>query len=425
MQVSLRNGVVQYQYSPSPLQPTYLTKTSTVSGYNININTDEKDLIVTVSQGAAEYLLTWTGNINAAWSFTDSQTYYLYIDVDRRTGAITYGSTIYPISYGTVLPSTPNVKQNFFNISDNTTYEWTGSLWVPKTRVFVGSCTPASVIPVTGCLTGTVYQYRSGSIVFTANGNPVVKNDKTFLTTEDNLAISGFPGNAVTLEHASVFATARANMGAPRFVKYDNGFIEYAQPADAGKQLLFVLTEPVNTGETTNVLVSGKITNTTWNWPSSNTPIWCGPNGTLVTTDPALLDTSLTVSSPIAHSLDGQTILMSPSYATGSGSGNSTGSSFRWVDVDSGTYIAQAFEAILIDNTNGDVTINLPTTAVTGDVVAVALKPTSMAHIVTINPSSDNIMGVNESLIIDVPSAALQCVKRDEPYGWAIIPFLN
>ena len=271
MFVQFRNGVVQYQYSPSPSQPTFLTRTTTGSGYNININTDEKDLVVTISQGPAEYLVRWNRNVATAWTFDDALTHYLYVDIDRRTGAITFGSTLHPITYSNTYPSIPQMYQNFFYTVDGNTYEWSGSLWVPKTRVFVGQCSNSTLVGYTGTMTNTNVPYRSGTIVYSDDGKPIIKGNKTFLTTEDNLLFNSVPGNNTTLENATLFVTAQVSLGAPRFVKLLNdGYIDYAQPSDVGNALIFLLTEPLNAGETTSIVVSGKIISSTWNWASAN-----------------------------------------------------------------------------------------------------------------------------------------------------------
>lgn len=429
MFVQFRNGVVQYQYSPTPSQPTFLTRTTTGSGYNININTDEKDLIVTVSQGSAEYLLRWNRNVTAAWSFDDALTHYLYVDIDRRTGVVTFGSTTLPITYSNTYPAIPQLRQNFFYTGDSNTYEWSGSLWVPKTRVFVGQCSNATLVPYTGTQTDTHTPYKSGTIVYSDDGKPIIKNNKTFLTTEDNLLFNSVPGNNTTLENATLFATAQTSLGAPRFVKLINdGYIDYAQPSDVGNAIIFLLTEPLNAGETTSVVVSGKIISTTWNWASTNMSIWCGINGALVTADPSITNPSIDPKNPIAKTLDSITILMNPmlnSFSVG-GSGSGSGSSLTWVDVvgvlGGATQNAVAFDGILADTTNGIVTINLPVGANAGDTIVVAQKVPLTTNSIFIDPGTDNIMGINDVFEIDAPYVSVELVRRADPYGWVVIP---
>ncbi|PZV16127.1 MAG: hypothetical protein DCF22_06020 [Leptolyngbya sp.] len=88
-------------------------------------------------------------------SLTASTTHYFYMERNATTGAVSLGRiTIAPV-YSTVAPTSPSVGQHWFKTSVDslstqqgyTMYEWNGSTWVPRQRVFLGEVvTSASAV---------------------------------------------------------------------------------------------------------------------------------------------------------------------------------------------------------------------------------------------------------------------------------------
>ena len=318
MQTTFRNGIIQYQYAGlNPNAPTFLVKTAG-SNYSVTLSTVDKDFIATASNGVAEYLITLFSDATGVWSFNDLLTHYLYIEIDKVTGAIRYGSSLFPVDYGPVFPSVPGVTQNFFNTLDNKNYEWSGSAWVQNIRVFVGQVSSVGVVPYTnGTSTGTNTPYITGAIIYSEVGRAILKGNKTFLTTADQILINNIPFGTQTLENTSVPARAMGTLSSNRFVKIDNtGYLAYAQPVDVGNYVLFLLQEPLVDGEVTNLPLGGALSNSSWNWSSANLPIWCGENGVVSDVDPVSLNPTTPSKPPIAKTVNATTIVTYPVIST-------------------------------------------------------------------------------------------------------------
>lgn len=326
MFVNFRNGIVLYQYSGgNPNQPTFLSKTSGGT-YYVSLLTNDKDFAVTFSHSQAEYLKTFYNNVVNAWGpFNDVVTHYLYIDIDTLTAEVTYGSTLIQPSYGSVLPGSPVLNENFFDITSNKALEWTGSSWVQKIRVFVGEVNSTSITHYTGTITGSYFPYTTGPIIYSGVGRGVLKHDKTFLTLSEKFFIDNIAFGNTSLEQSSIAVIAGNNLAANRFVKIDyDGTLAYAEPADVGVNLIFVLTEPLNIGEVTYICVGGVVQNSSWNWSSAGSDIYVGENGVLSLTDPVLTNGLLPSKPPIGKTLSDKSIIINPLMFLGNISNGST-----------------------------------------------------------------------------------------------------
>jgi hypothetical protein len=90
--------------------------------------------------GAIDYIVAIKSFVASAWTIPSNVTAYLYIDRNPTTGAITYGYSTLKPDYSNVYPSSPASGQNFFHINGMKMYEYNGTSWVAKQRIFVGSC---------------------------------------------------------------------------------------------------------------------------------------------------------------------------------------------------------------------------------------------------------------------------------------------
>lgn len=323
MQLPFRNGIVQYQATNNdPAFPTFLTRTGSGT-YRINLVTSNRDFIASFSHGTAEYLMAWKTDVVNAWGpFNDGVSHYLYIDIHRVTGTVTFGSSLLPILYGSSFPTSPANDQHFYHTGDNQTYVWNNSAWIGKIRVFVGVVTSSTITMYQrGSTTGAIGSYPSGYIVYGFNNRPVIKPDKTFLTTEDEVLVNNVSGNAIKLEHSIVQAEAAANLGAYRVVKFTSfNQINYAGYSDTAAAVVGLTTEPLTTGELTNIIISGKVTNSDWNWPNVNAPLWIDANGVLTTTDPILANPTFIQQPPIARVIDTTSIVFNQMITANVGS---------------------------------------------------------------------------------------------------------
>lgn len=421
MNVDFRNGIVS-------AQPNYLTKTSGGT-YSVSIATNVKDLIITASHGVSEYLVSFYSNVNSAWTFNDTDTHYLFIDIDNVTGLLSYGSSTVPVTYGASLPNVPVVGETFFNNSTFQSYQWTGDSWVKRIRVFVGSVNPSGVTVLSvGTITGSNVPYVSGSILYTGTGRGILKQDKTFMSAVDRVMINEVPFGASVIEQTALSVKAADNLAGSRFVKLNQqGYLTYANPVDVGASLIFVLTEPLNIGEVTFLPVGGVITNPSWAWSFADLPLWVGKNGEISQVDPTLANPTLPNKQPIGRTLSPTSILTNALNFLGTTpqAVTITGSTYDW-SIQDADFTAEPFNGYVVDVTTGNVIVTLPTSPVVNDDVTIMLAKLIelSSNRCTIN-SNQLIQGTENNITIDVNYATLRFVFVDGIVGWALIVTQN
>jgi hypothetical protein len=94
--------------------------------------------------GSRNTVIAITANTTILTGLSTNGTYYIYVDVDRSTGAVTFGKTTYAPGYVTINGFTPGgVGQHYYVIPDQKMYSDTGSVWTAVKRVFIGQVTVA------------------------------------------------------------------------------------------------------------------------------------------------------------------------------------------------------------------------------------------------------------------------------------------
>ena len=183
----------------------------------------DTNYLLTLEAGAD--ILAWgygaTGSKNEAMDNVNggglgTNEHYLWIDINRATGATTYGYSIYQPASGTTPPFADIDRpddQHWYDTVSRTMKVWKATgiapygTWTEVVRLFVAkyvfsssftslSVNAPSFIGTTVGLTG---QFRAGSLIFDVIGNPVLRTDSNnvsvFFTTED-VFTSGLPANA-------------------------------------------------------------------------------------------------------------------------------------------------------------------------------------------------------------------------------------
>ena len=259
-------------------------------------------ILVTFADGASNYLLAERLDVPKAWPGpfpAGDQSFWLYWDIDRITGAKTYGYTIYePIEAG-VAPQNPRRDQHWYDTRNNKLMVWnpTADRWQHKIRVFAaeltGNATFSSVsisAPLfTGTQTGISAQTEilAGALMFDADGKPLKRNNGTFFTTED-VAITGVASSSHVKVNALVLE-GEAVTNIPAFsVVYFNEFnkITLANSEQLTQAPYGVTDQDAATGKIVNVMMDGVITNPAWDWTSAgvNAPVYVNSVGEITTT---------------------------------------------------------------------------------------------------------------------------------------------
>lgn len=423
MNVNFRNGIVSSQ-------PTYLTK-SLGGTYTVSITTNTKDLILTVSHGIGEYLISFYNDVNSAWTFNDADTHYLYVDVDNITGQLSYGSSTVQVTYGVNFPISPVVGETFFNNTTFQSYQWTGDSWVKRIRVYVGHVNGSGVVQNgVGNITGSSIPYVSGSIIYSGTGRGILKQDKTFLSVTDRVMINEVPFGASTIEQTAISVKAADTLAGGRFVKLNSqGYLTYANPVDVGNSLIFVLTESLGVGEVTFLPVGGVITNPSWAWSFADLPLWVGENGEISAVDPTLANPVLPNKQPIGRTLSPTSILTNALNFLGTTpqaqAVTTTGSTYNW-SIRDADFTAEPFNGYVVDVTTIGVDVTLPTSPVVNDDVTIMLaelieSSSNRCTIYSIQP----IQGTGTNITIDLNYATLRFVFVGGIVGWALIVTQN
>jgi hypothetical protein len=202
----------------------------------------------------------------------------------------------------------------WYDTSTHRTFVYTGSSWAERIRVFAAQLYQLSFSPLgtnappnfTGTQIGDVSSIRAGRVMYTDSFIPIIRDDGTFLTTEDQFFANASRVDALRLE--SNVARARSSMvlgafsvvgwtadGVISVADYDmvgRGSTNDPLPPDDRTTVIGMLTEDLLPGETGSIIVQGVITNPEWNWldvTHIGAPLWVD-NGMLVPQDPHFND---------------------------------------------------------------------------------------------------------------------------------------
>ena len=165
--VPVRQTVLSCSVASTGL-PNYLT----YSGQTISFqNTSTTTPVVLAfaagydSAGGVDYVGTIDSNVNAAWTVSTSNgTYYLYVERDATTGALSYGVSTVNLrpSYSNGTADTAN-GQHTYLISQGKMYVGNGSTATAVQRVFVAECVVSGGVLQTPTIYMPQGRFQSGS----------------------------------------------------------------------------------------------------------------------------------------------------------------------------------------------------------------------------------------------------------------------
>lgn len=218
--------------------------------------------------------------------------------------------------------------RHWFNTTTNVHSVLQSGVWVPVIRVFAAQLINATTLisvsqnSQSGVFTGTQIGNNesavSGRVLIDESAKPILKDDSTFFTTEDQFFTNQSRVDAIRLEsnvvRAQCLAATLAAFGVVAWT--DDGKITAAQYNDVGSTVIGLLTENLSSLEVGAVIVQGSVTNPLWDWITGASPTPVGSslwvdNGLLVTVDPHESDpvTYPIKHVPVARVLDKDTII--------------------------------------------------------------------------------------------------------------------
>lgn len=290
MRLSFRQGIARYQTDVSS-NPIFLQR-SAGAGNFVDLVVSPDPTIIVFAHRNANYIVEETKSIANAWGpINNTQTTYLFWDINLLTGAVTRGTTLFSPMYTGSPPSAPVVDQHWYDTTENVMRVWNGSKWVEKIRAFAGYITSAAIIHPyrIGSQAGIAGDFDGGNIILDAYNKPLRQSDGTFVTSSTDLIISNNSAKKVKFETEVLNGMAAAPIPKFTLVQMRAGRqIVPARSIDFMSRVAGIVTEDLYANEAGYVIPDGLVRNESWNFPANkvNRPIFCGPNGEVTTTPP-------------------------------------------------------------------------------------------------------------------------------------------
>ncbi len=314
MKINLRQGIVRYQKDTQNNQQ-FLLETST----GIDLITTNDPTIVSFAHKNRNYLYTEKRSVRNAWigPFESNKDYWLYWDLDVKTGVRTFGHTTIPPIVDSNAPKNPPIDQHWFDTETDMMMVYNGVRFKERIRVFAAKYTDGTVIDsyfgnslFGGSQIGVNSMVEAGSLLFDDADKPLKRGDGTFITTTDELA-SGVPtASNIKIEALKFAAVAATNIGAYHIV-YLNDFdsILPATPLNIHNVPFGIIEEDAYTGELVNVTTDGVICNPNWNWQEAGAELYIDNAGRIT-------DTRIVGMLPIGYVISKSEILLKTSGVT-------------------------------------------------------------------------------------------------------------
>lgn len=294
MRIPFRQGLVKYQTDIAN-NPTFLQLNPIGGDMYVNLVVSPTPLLCAFADGAEDYLNEEQQNVSQAWGpFAPGTDYWLYVDINTRTGVRTFGSTLYEPIYSRSEPILPSQDQHWFDRRDFTMRVRVGARWSRRVRVFVGKLVAGTVLEPEdlGTQANLNFPVRAGFLLFDNDDDPVQKagqfNRGKFLTTDSPLA-SQLTGSAnFRLEGLITTGTASQNMAPFTCVRYTGDQeIGAADPVFFDDACVGVINEEATVGSVNRIVTRGYVTDENFNFNlPAGTCLFVGTAG-LITSSPS------------------------------------------------------------------------------------------------------------------------------------------
>lgn len=290
MKLSFRQGIARYQTDVSS-NPIFLQR-SAGAGNFIDLLVSPDPTIIVFSHHEANYIVEESKSIDNAWGpINNTQTTYLFWDINLLTGAVTRGTTLFPPMYTGTPTSSPTIDQHWYDTTDNVMRTWNGSKWVEKIRVFAGYITSAAIIHPyrIGSQAGILGDFDGGNIILDAYNKPLRQSDGTFVTSSTDLIISNNSAKKVKFETEVLNGMAAEPIPKFTLVQMRAGRqIVTGRSTDFTSRVAGIVTEDLYLNEVGYIIPDGLVRNEQWDFAADkiNRPIFCGPNGQVTTVPP-------------------------------------------------------------------------------------------------------------------------------------------
>ena len=293
MNITFKQGIIKYP--TTGILQSFLQR----NGDNVNLLADNGSTLVTFTHGSSNYIYEELLTVTDAWigAFASGGSYWLYWDVNTLTGVRTFGHTILQPATSVAKPSSPTEGQHWFDLANNKMFVYESGIWRNVIRVFAAfydginfSSMSSGILnfPFAGSQTGaTNVNEVAGKILFNDLDKPILRTNRELYHTESIFNVNGSNIDTLRLESSYEIVAANETLPSYHVVNYvAEGKVELAGYNDVDS-ILAMVTEDATLGSLANVILSGIVSNPSWNYTDDvGTPLWVLENGELVDTDP-------------------------------------------------------------------------------------------------------------------------------------------
>ena len=307
MRVSFRQGLIRRNWQ-SGFSPNFLQKTS-LSGATIDLIVSPDPVVMTFAHYDADYLVEEVNTVYAAWGngqpaddphinngpfppAEENQTQYLYWDLDRISGSLRRGWSLFPPVTHSVAPENPGDGQVWFDAVNTVSKVWSqgDARWHDCIRVFAATYNGANqIIPFPlGSQVGINGNFFAGHIILGKNARPL-KQYNTFVTTESQLIVQQTSAETVKFDMALVYGKTVEEVPKLHLVTIlPNNRVQLASSSNTTSFVGGIVTEDLAENETGLVITNGLVRNEAFSWTDEQVgkPLFCGPTGELTLNRP-------------------------------------------------------------------------------------------------------------------------------------------
>ena len=271
-------------------------------------NDSEKinNILLNFAHNDVNYLYEEVSNVANAWGpFANNTTYWLYWDIDVKTGLRSFGSTTIEPVFSSAAPEVQKISEHgvaansyidthWFDLTRTGMYVWDGEHWINKIRLFAGIYNNMNISTYPLSSQVDIFEdCSSGFILFYDNNTPRhrARDDGSykFLTSDLPFYESSLITDSVSLQPIIKINTSVEIIPQFSLVSLtDNGDIKLASYDDEYYNAAIGIAQnnmPMHSaGLISNHLY---VTNPSWNWVGLlNEPIYLGLNGQITTSVP-------------------------------------------------------------------------------------------------------------------------------------------
>lgn len=322
MHLNFRHGIIRCQTD------TGIADFLRWNNSNIGLYTENSPTVLTIAHKSQNYLHTEHTTVPNAFigPFDPDTNYWLWIELDPVSGARTFKVTTYGFTYSNVEPDSPVMNQHWFDPSDTVMKVHNGIRWVEKIKILVGTVISGTIRSFNGSTTyigsqvGLNIKSQAGAIVLDSNDKPILRFDKTFMTTSSLISSTLSTTSMLRMENIGFYGIASAPLAAMTVVKLDfSGRLLPANNVDLNTTLCGIIEEDITTGEVVRVALSGVFSKDGWSWTTPGYSIYIDSTGT-----GSITETSYIGANKIGYIVDSTTLVLNFNAGVGGSGGDSS-----------------------------------------------------------------------------------------------------